>query len=448
MPISSRFVINSTIFLLLVGFLALLAIVGTTIWLGENAQRYVDEASRVRETRISAVELRSALQNAESSQRGFMVGGNEIYLAPYGNAKVQAQTHFERLKASLASSVQAGAMVKRLTDVVAEKFDEMDRTISLKSDLHDADALAMFRSNRGKALMDEANVFLSSIIRTSDERLATAVTEQRRNASWLRWVTVVGGLIIITVVGGVTITIFRYAGEIAQTRDEVQELNASLEHRVKSRTADLIAARDKAEVLLAEVNHRVANSLSMVSALVRLQSNGIKDQVAKDALNETQGRIDAISAVHKSLYSSGDARFVDLEQYLSGLLANVETSMRNEGHGASLRYDLEPLKLKPDSSVNLGVIMTEWVTNAFKYAYPDRSGEVRVHLKRLDDERAELIVEDDGVGRGVEGTPKGSGLGTRIVNAMARTIGAEVEYIVRHPGTGARLAFPSPAEVA
>ena len=148
--------------------------------------------------------------------------------------------------------------------------------------------------------------------------------------------------------------------------------------------------------------------------------------------------------MHKSLYSSGDARFVDLEQYLSGLLGNVETSMRNEGHGASLRYDLEPLKLKPDLSVNLGVIVTEWVTNAFKYAYPDRAGEVRVHLKRLSEGRAELVVEDDGVGRGVEGAPKGSGLGTRIVSAMARTIGAEVEYIVRHPGTGGAPGVPVP----
>jgi len=446
MPISSRFVIKSSIILLLVGFVALLAIVGTTIWLGENAQRYVDEASQTRETRIAAVELRSALQSAESSERGFLVGGNEIYLAPFANAKVQAQTQFEHLKASLASS-QTSAMLKRLTDVVAEKFDEMDRTISLKGDLHDAEALALFRSNRGKALMDEANVFLSSIIRASDERLTTGIAEQRRNASWLRWVSLIGGLIIISVVGGVTITIFRYAREIAQTRDEVQILNASLEQRVRNRTTDLIAARDKAEVLVAEVNHRVANSLAMVSSLVRLQANGVEDQVAKDALNETQGRIDAISAVHKSLYSSGDARFVDLEQYLSGLLSKVETSLHSEGHGASLRYNLEPLKLKPDSSVNIGVIVTEWVTNAFKYAYPDRAGEVRVNLKRLPEGRAEIVVEDDGVGRGVDGVPKGSGLGTRIVNAMARTIEAEVEYIVRHPGTGARLAFPSPVEI-
>jgi two-component sensor histidine kinase len=446
MPISSRFVITSTILLLTAGFLALLAIIVATIWLGENAQHYADQASLARDTRISAVELRSALQSAESSQRGFLVGGNEIYLAPYNSAKGQAQTQFDRLKASLGPAVQTDRMIRRLTDVIAEKFDEMDRTIASKSDLRDTEALAIFRSNRGKALMDEANVFLSSIIRSSDERLTTGIAEQRRNANWLRWVSAIGGLVIIVVVGGVTITIFRYAREIMQTRDEVQLLNATLEHRVKDRTADLIAARDKAELLLAEVNHRVANSLSMVAALVRLQSNAMSEPVAKEALKETQARIDAIASVHKRLYSSGDARFVELDEYLSGLLSNVETSMRNEGHGASLRYDLEPLKLKPDSSVNLGVIVTEWVTNAFKYAYPDRAGEVRVRLKRLADGRAELVVEDDGVGRGADGVAKGSGLGTRIVSAMARTIGAEVEYIARHPGTGARLAFPSPAE--
>jgi two-component sensor histidine kinase len=318
----------------------------------------------------------------------------------------------------------------------------MDRTIALKSDLRDADALAIFRTNRGKALMDEANLFLSSIVRGIDEQLTRDVVEQSTNANWLRWVSTIGGFVIVLVVGAVTITLLRYSYELSQSRDEVQVLNATLEQRVKDRTGDLARARDKAEVLLAEVNHRVANSLSMVASMVRLQANAAKDKASKESLLEAQTRIYAISAVHQRLYSSGDANFVDLSEYLSGLLDNVETAMRDEGRAASLTYTLEPLRLKTDDSVNLGVIVAEWVTNAYKYAYPDRSGEIRVSLKQLPGNRAELTVEDDGVGRGDGSQIRGTGLGTRIVTAMARTIGAKVDYLPRNPGTAARLAFP------
>ena len=448
MPISSRLVINLTIVLLTVGLLALVGIIGMTVWLGEKARIYAEDATAARDTRVSAVELRAALQSAESSQRGYLLGGNEIYLAPYDSAKTQAVLHLQRLKLSLTAFPQTARLMERLSQVVAEKIEEMDRTIVLKRELHDTEALATFGANRGKALMDEANVFLSSIIRTTDDRLTSGLAQQRLNATWLRLVSVIGGLVIIVVVSGVILTIYRYTREVAQTRDEVQSLNATLEQRVRDRTVDLASARDKAEVLLAEVNHRVANSLAMVSSLVRLQSRTMTDKVAQDALMETQARIDAIASVHKSLYSSGDARFVDFDEYLSSLLSNIETAMREEGHGASLRYDLDALRLRPDTSVNLGVIATELVTNAFKYAYPNRSGEVRVRLTRLSGDQAELVVEDDGVGRGADAAPKGTGLGTRIVSAMARTIGADVEYFARDPGYGARLAFACPAELA
>jgi two-component sensor histidine kinase len=447
MPISSRLVINLTIVFLTVGLLALVGIIATTVWLGENARTYAEDATSARMTRIAAVELRAALQSAESSQRGYLVGGNEIYLAPYDSAKAQAGSQLDRLKASLSATPQAARLIERLSVLVTDKIDEMDRTIGLKRDLRDAEALAIFGGNRGKALMDEANVYLSSIIRTTDERLTDGLAQQRMNASWLRWVSIIGGLVIIVVVSGVILTIYRYTREVAQTRDEVQALNATLERRVNDRTADLVKARDNAEVLLAEVNHRVANSLAMVSALVSLQSRAMKGNAAQEALKETQTRIDAIASVHKRLYSSGDARFVDFDEYLASLLDNAETAMKGEGHGASLRYELTPIRLKPDTSVNLGVIVTELVTNAFKYAYPGRSGEVRVSLKRLSKSQAELVVEDDGVGRDTEAPPQGTGLGTRIVNAMARTIGAEVEYFVRHPGCGARLAFACPADI-
>lgn len=201
-------------------------------------------------------------------------------------------------------------------------------------------------------------------------------------------------------------------------------------------------ARDRAEALLSEVNHRVANSLTLVASLVSLQANAVSDQGAKAALEETKARIFAISLVHKRLYSSGDVRFVELNEYLSSLLEHLELAMRDEGHGLSVKYDLEPIKLRTDASINLGVIVTEWVTNAFKYAYPNRSGEIRVGLKLLADKHAQLTVEDDGIGRGDGSTTKGSGLGTRIVRAMAVSMDAQIHYLDGTPGTTARLVFP------
>jgi two-component sensor histidine kinase len=442
MPITSRFVVRSAIGLLTVGFLTLIAIVGTTFWLGERSRIYFNEVVDARDMRVAAVELRNALVAAESSQRGFIATENEIYLAPYNNAKAQAIRQLESLKRSAPRFVEIEQLLQRLDKIAADKIAEMDQTIALKNDGRGEEALAILRTNRGKALTDEANVFLSSIILRADERLTSGIAEQTTNAAWLRWVSIIGSLVVVLVVAGVLITMMRYAREIIQARDEVQKLNVTLEDRVNQRTADLTRARDRAEVLLAEVNHRVANSLSLVASLVTLQSRAVSDQSAKDALAETEARIYAIASVHKRLYTSGDVHSVALDEYLASVLDHLADSLREKGSGAKLVYEIEPLKLQTDTSVNLGVVATELVTNAFKYAYPDRSGEVRVKLKSTPDKRVELLVEDDGVGRNGRGTVKGTGLGTRIVNAMAGTMKAEIEYLERKPGTAARLTFP------
>src|ERR1044072_7340237 len=440
MSLSGRFVVQSAIGLLAVGFLALLGIVGMTSWLGERAQVYFNDVIEARDTRGAAVELRTALQTAESAQRGFLFTGNQIYLAPYDSQKELAKRQLETLTTALAPYPNTGVMVHRLTELVIAKFAEMDETIALKNALRDDDALALTRTNRGKALMDEMNVFLAGIVRGTDERLTAGVSDQRANAAMLRAASIGGGLVIVLVVAAVVLTVTRYTREVRHARDEVHQLNTSLEERVQRRTGDLARARDRAELLLAEVNHRVANSLSLVASLVKLQSNAAPDKAAKDALAETQARIYAVASVHKRLYASGDVRSVALDEYLTSLLEQLQTSMRDEGVGASLTYDLEPIELPTDASINLAVVVTEWVTNAFKYAYPGRGGEVRVSLKRLAEGRAELAVEDDGVGRNE--SVKGTGLGTRIVRAMAQTMGAEIQYLARAPGTAARLIFP------
>lgn len=441
MSISSRSVVQSTFAFLFVGFLALLGIVGMTLWLNERAQTYFAQAIEARDTRGAASELRNAVQAAESGQRGFMVAGNEIYLAPYDVSKTQARRQLAELKRLLLPYPDSSAAVERLTTIIGDKFTEMDEIITLKRARHDADALAMFQSNRGKALMDEANLFFLGIIRQADTRLTEGVAEQRENAGWLRVVSALGAVIIIVVVGGAAYGLWRYTRELRATRDEVTALNEELEQRVSDRTRDLVLARDRAQVLLSEVNHRVANSLALVSSLVNLQGKSIGDETAKKALAETQDRIFAISLVHKRLYGSNDVRVVTLDEYLAGLLDHLQSSLRSEAQGVRLTYELEPVVLATDASVNLGVVVTEWVTNAFKYAYPAGSGEIRVRLQRLDDAQIRLTVEDDGVGR-ADGEPaRGTGLGTRIVTAMASSMKASIDYQQRQPGTQATLTF-------
>jgi two-component sensor histidine kinase len=240
----------------------------------------------------------------------------------------------------------------------------------------------------------------------------------------------------------VAFTVHRNRQEIKQARDEVRAANLTLEERVETRTHELALARERAELLLSEVNHRVANSLQLVAALVIMQSKNVRDESARAALKETESRIQAISQIHKSLYTSSDVTSVALNDYLGVMLDNLGVAMRDDGHTARLTTMLDPVSLPTDQSISLGVVATELVTNAFKYAYPPgQSGDIRVMLRKLPEGRAELVVQDDGVGLGATERPGGTGLGSKIIAAMAAALKTNVEYVNRTPGTAARLVF-------
>lgn len=206
------------------------------------------------------------------------------------------------------------------------------------------------------------------------------------------------------------------------------------------------AARDRAEILLREVNHRVANSLALVSSLIGLQAKAVSDQVARDALAETQGRIFAIAAVHKRLYTSDDVRYVAIDDYLGSLLSHLEDTVHAGGHSGRIIHEISPLQVSPDKAVSIGVVVTELVTNAFKYAYPGSAGDVRVELSGAPG-AVTLTVCDDGVGWDGQGKIQGSGLGSRIVAAMAISLDARVRY-AKESGTRAIVSFAldAPAE--
>ncbi len=442
MPLSTRQFVSSTFAIVLFGIVAVCALIGSTIWLSERAQTLSEAVFKARDVKALAVELRSALQTAESSQRGYLYTGNEIYLSPYDQAKQKASLTLAALPAALAEYPELTAAMERLTQVGREKVAEMETSIALKQAREEAGALSLIRTNRGKLQMDEINVFVSGIVLAADDRLSALVNEQTENAVWLRLVSIIDGGFMLLLVAGAVYIVVKYTGELKVSQLALARSNDSLERRVGERTAELAAARDRAEILLSEVNHRVANSLTLVGSLIALQARAQNSDATRQALNETKARVQAVALLHRRLYEAGDGQEVAIDEYLVGLLEQFKATTSSPNM-ITVMHALDPIKLKTDASVNLGVIVSEWVMNAFKYAYPNRSGEIRVTLTRHEDGFCILKVEDDGVGRREGAAAQGTGLGTRIVNAMASSMGATVEYVARSPGTSAKLSFPT-----
>jgi two-component system, chemotaxis family, sensor kinase Cph1 len=218
----------------------------------------------------------------------------------------------------------------------------------------------------------------------------------------------------------------------AQQSLRLRNLNRQLNATLAEKEA-LLLEKDH---LLREVNHRVQNSLQLVQAFLALQAQASGEGQLADSLAEAQRRLSAVALVHRRLYKGDQIETVDLGRYLDELVGDMRSALGPEWD-RQLRLDLAPIVISADRAVNLGLILTELVINANKYAYGGGPGPLEIALEQHAG-MLRLIVADGGSGDG----ELHQGFGTRMMNAMIQRLDGTIERQDNRPGLRVIVSAP------
>ena len=203
----------------------------------------------------------------------------------------------------------------------------------------------------------------------------------------------------------------------------------------------LQAALDRHQILLKEVNHRVKNSLQVVSSMLHLQANAVGDPALSERLMEASTRILAVGRAYNRLAYNADYENIDLIAYLREVAEDLEAAVAP----CKIQLDTpEEIPFAADRAILVALIVNELILNAGRHAYPDSpDGLIRLQLVLGDDKTVSISVSDDGVGLPADFNPAlTKRLGTRIVQALAGQLGAELTRQESTRGTHLTLVVP------
>lgn len=229
-------------------------------------------------------------------------------------------------------------------------------------------------------------------------------------------------------------------------------------------TEDLLRQK---QVLLEEMRHRVANSLQIIASILMLKARGVTSEEIRDHLKDAHQRVLSVAEVQSHLHASGGVDQIEVGAYLAKLCASLASSMIGEGHPITLRVEADHGMIGSDKAVSMGLIVTELVINAIKYAFPVSRVDAAIIVSFTTGPGWILSIRDNGVGvpsaplsitdasagapptnghkdhslaagrqyHGGQphGGPVHGGLGTAIVEALVKQLGARLETQT-HPG--------------
>jgi PAS domain S-box-containing protein len=237
-----------------------------------------------------------------------------------------------------------------------------------------------------------------------------------------------------------------------EAEDKLRSLTSELERRVAKRTQDLEASNQKLqaandrlgrlvaerEMLLSEVNHRAKNSLAVAASLLAIQGRRQPDRAVKALFQEAQDRLNAMARVHDLLSRSESVQRIDLATYVTDLCEALRPITEDDGR---VGFDVSAesgILVQADTAFALGIILTELITNAVKYAFPaPRSGTIFAQARSGAPGRVEVSIKDDGIG--MASFREGS-LGYGLVRSLVQQINGTIA-VQSDPGLTVTIAF-------
>ena len=244
-------------------------------------------------------------------------------------------------------------------------------------------------------------------------------------------------------------TMLLNAREVFNQRSAHTLILLAIEDVTERRAAERAAADllQQKEILLQEMQHRVANSLQIIASILLLKARTVQSEETRLHLREAHQRVMSVATLQQQLQGSMHGESIELGSYLSRLCETLTGSMIGAGHPISLEMHVEQGAASSAQALSIGLIVTELVINALKHAFLDDKTDGQIIVAyAVAGTSWKLTVSDNGIGK-PEGAPDKarSGLGTSIVEALAKQLEARVEISPDRSGRTVSIIHETPS---
>ena len=408
--------------LLLVSLVVLLLMSAVSAWLTWSQVEQAKASRLSTDLRVTAVELLSAVQETHIAQLTFALRGDTQSRSTLDQAWQNVDALLRSLQGLAAEADGHAIAVRTVENLIDERRRAYQDATGGGPRIAADDASLMEIGRQLKQI---------SAVEAAESAQARRVVGQNRN--WLLAGTTATALFASLLCLGAYLMIRRRLHLLEASERVLSAFNQELEASVRQRTAELEQTtadleREKArcEALLSDLNHRIGNSLQIVSSLVNMHANRVASSEAREILAAVRSNVHAIASAQRRIRLTNASDRVELATLLGSLIEDMKRAMAGGGQ-ADITLDAEEATVASHDAISISVIVMEAINNAIKYA---ASGNAPVAIKVTvvateDQKPLRVTIEDNGIGFDDDTQ---AGLGTEVTGALASSLRARLSH--------------------